>query len=344
VIEHWEVLAYAARRPPGRGFLIRVRDDAGRTGHGEARTLEGFGTPAATLERFMGDTINIGRLIDAVGAGPGTQSPHVPVEALFAAETALADVGAQAEGLSLAEFLGFDRATSVRNSLLVEDAAEGLALLQQGHRQFKIKAQGADRSCVTLLRRLFEESDGEARVRVDANGSWNRDCARRFLDQAPLDAIGFLEQPFAAGDLDSCRWLHDEFDVPVALDEGADSVAAVEAAARAGAAQIVVIKPMYRGLQGALRLAGAAAARGMGVCVTHAMDATVGRLAAMQLAVAADAVCGGTPWPHGLFAPGLTSLADEPALRPDRLELPRGPGLGCSGLRDDRLEFVCAGR
>ena len=342
----WEVLAYTAARPPGHGYVLRLRDGDGRTGLGEARALDGFGSSPQRLDGFVADRAAVQRLLDTLQAA-GTESQaleNVPVEALFAAETALFDLAAQDEGKSLVEYLGFAGTGAIRNSLLVTSEAEAMPLLSAGHRNFKLKARGVDRDSLALAMRLVEESNGEVRLRIDANGSWDRASARDFLGEAPRDEIVFIEQPFPVGDLDDCAWLQESAGIPVALDEGADSTDAIEAAARARAARLVVVKPMYRGLRGALRLATAAAECGLGVCITHAMDGTVGRLAAMHVAAAIDGICQEAAWPHGLYAPGLTCLADEPDLRPDRLFLPRGDGLGCSGLVEARLKLVSAGQ
>lgn len=335
MITRWEVLAYVAGRPAGRGFVLRLHDAQGRTGLGEARGLEGFGSSPDQLQAFLADRDAVAQLLD---------DPHddAPVEALFAAETALSDLAAQRQEKPLVEYLGFATIDVLSNSMLVASESEGLRLVSEGHRNLKVKARGVDRDCLAIVRRLMDESEGEVRVRIDANGSWSRDDARDFLLQVPKDAIAFLEQPFPIGDLDSCAWLQDYADIPVALDEGADSEETIYTAARAGAARLVVIKPMYRGLHGALRLAAAAADCGIGASVTHAMDATVGRIATMHVAAAVDTLCGTNAWPHGLYAPGLTALADEPELRPDALLLPNGAGLGCSNLREESLQLVSA--
>ena len=338
MITRWEVLAYSARLPAGRGFVLRLHDEAGHVGLGEARALEGFGSGPAVLQEFLSRPDAVQSLLDHREADPGA-----PVEALFAAETALADLEARRRDMSLVEYLGFARPQALSNSLLVADENEALQLLGDGHHNFKLKAQGPAIDAMGLLQCLFDTSDGSTSIRIDANGSWDRDTALGFLRQAPEGSICFVEQPFPPGDLDSCVWLRDRVNVPVALDEGAVSAEAVGEAARVGAAQLIVIKPMYRGLHGALQLAAAAAEYGIGACVTHAMDGTVGRLATMHVAAAVDAMCPDSPWPHGLHAPGLTHLADEPVLQPDRLLMPAGNGLGCLGLREDDLESICAG-
>ena len=337
MIARWEVLAYSARLPTGRGYLLKVHDDAGRVGLGEARALPGFGSGPAALDTFFSSRHSVESLLDRRETNSTT-----PVEALFAVETAMADLAAQVRGVPLVEQLGFDLPESLSNSLLVDDEVTAMRLLADGHRNFKLKARGAASGALQLLQRLHDASNGAARIRIDANGSWDRDNALEFLHRAPAGSISFLEQPFPVGDLDSCVWLKEHTATPIALDEGIASAGDVREAARAGAASLVVIKPMYRGLHGAIGLAEAAADCGLGACVTHAMDATVGRLAAMHVAAAVDAICAGSSWPHGLHAPGLTSLADEPVLQADRLLMPGGDGLGCRGLRKDGLELVCA--
>ena len=340
MIARWEVLAYTARLPSGRGFLVRIFDDAGRVGLGEARGLEGFGSGPAALQSFISSPEAVESLLDQLVLD--SMPTGVPIEALYAAETALADLAAQRAQVSLVEHLGFASPPVIANSLLVSDTTEALRLLRDGHRNFKLKAHGASSDALRLLQALHDASEGTARIRVDANGMWTRNVALSFLRKAPKDSICFVEQPFPVGDLKCCAWLLERLPVPIALDEGIESAADIAEAARLGAAQLVVLKPMYRGLRGTLALAEAAAENGLGACVTHAMDGTVGRLATMHVAAAVDALCPDSGWPHGLFAPGLARLAAEPTLEPDCLLMPTGPGLGCKDLRLDQLEFVCA--
>ena len=337
MITRWEILAYSSRPPPGRGYVLRLHDESGRIGLGEARALDGFASGPTTLESFLSRPDEVAALLNNPEA-----DANAPIEAVFAAETALADLAAQAQNVTLVEHLGYVLPPTLSNSLLVGNHVAAMQLLDEGHRNFKLKAQGAAQDTMELLRLLFDASDGATNIRIDANGTWDRATAEKFLNEAPRGSVSFIEQPFPPGDLDSCLWLRDRQPVPIALDEGAVSAEDVDLAARCGAAQVIVVKPMYRGLHGALRLAAAAAEHGLGVCVTHAMDGTVGRLATTHVAAAVDSMCPDSEWPHGLFAPDLTVLADEPMLQPDRLLMPAGNGIGCHGLRSDQLEPVCA--
>ena len=53
----------------------------------------------------------------------------------------------------------------------------------------KLKAKGAAPDALSLLQRLHAASKGTARVRIDANGSWDRAAALDFLQQAPPGSI-----------------------------------------------------------------------------------------------------------------------------------------------------------
>ena len=69
-----------------------------------------------------------------------------------------------------------------------------------------------------LLGLLLERLPNEARLRLDANGGWDRDTADRWADAVEGDPrLDWLEQPLAAHDLEGLLRLGER--VPVALDE-----------------------------------------------------------------------------------------------------------------------------
>jgi len=333
VIVRWELLRYIAGQPAAEGYVLRLQDDAGNTGLGEARAITGFGSGPAALRAFLARSANITALLHNLQQDTPTALDSIPPEALFAAESAMHDLAARATGQDLTSWLGYPARTFLANSLLVSDEQQARQLADQGHRNFKLKAHGDSPSWLSLFDLLRTATQGQARIRVDANQSWDLDTAERLLGQVTLENLAFVEQPFPVGDLDSCLKLKNSLGVTIAIDEGAADKSSIEEIAARNAADLVVIKPMFRGLAGAMDLAATARANSLGVCITHSMDGTIGRLAAMHIAATVDG-----PWPHGLFAPGLPALAEEPRLEPDRLVMPTGPGLGLSGLREDLLE------
>lgn len=126
-----------------------------------------------------------------------------------------------------------------------------------------------------------------ARVRVDANAAWEPDeavAAIRALDRAaaPAGGLEYVEQPCATiGDLADVRR---RVDVPVAADESVRRSGDPLAVARAGAADIAVVKVAPLG--GISRALEVAASTGLRVVVSSALETSVG-LAQGQRAAAA---------------------------------------------------------
>ena len=333
MIVRWELLRYFAGHPASEGYVLSLEDEAGNTGLGEARAIAGFGSGPRALNAFLANPENVTALLRSLQQdSPGTRDP-VPTEALFAAETAIHDLASRSVGQDLTSWLGYSPRTYLANSLLVSDEQQARQLAEQGHRNFKLKARGESTQWLSLFQVLRTVTGGLARIRVDANQGWNLETARRMLEQVQLENLAFVEQPFPVGDLNSCLDLKRTLGVSIAIDEGADSREAIEEIADLKAADLVVIKPMFRGLAGAMELAATANNHSLGVSITHAMDGTIGRLAAMHVAATL-----GEDWPHGLYAPGLPRLATEPRLEVDRLVMPAGPGLGWGELDEGVLE------
>ena len=122
----------------------------------------------------------------------------------------------------------------------------------------------------------------DGRIRVDANGGWDVDRARRMLRELGRFDLEYAEQPCAT--LAEMAELRRHTDVPLAADESirrADDPLRVGAA---GAADIVVLKVQpLGGVRAALRVAEAC---GLPVVVSSAVDTSVGLAAGIALAAA----------------------------------------------------------
>ena len=252
MIVRWKLLRYNAGQPAAEGYVLSLQDDAGNSGLGEARAISGFGSGPEVLKTFLSKPDNVTGLLRSLQQGRqiSTASGNTPVppEALFAAETAMHDLAARITGQDLTSWLGYRPRAWLANSQLVSDEQQARQLASQGHRNFKLKAGGNSSAWVGLFELLRSATQGQARIRVDANQAWDLDTAQRMLGQVELDNLAYLEQPFPAGDLDSCRKLKDAMGISIAIDEGAPDTASIEEIAAAGAADLVVIKPMFRGL------------------------------------------------------------------------------------------------
>ncbi|MGI8536088.1 MAG: o-succinylbenzoate synthase [Mycobacteriales bacterium] len=162
-----------------------------------------------------------------------------------------------------------------------------------------------------------------ARVRIDANGAWSVEAALRCLTAlAPYD-LEYAEQPCATvAELASLRVRLARAGVPmlVAADESVRKAADPARVVLAGAADVLVLKVApLGGVQPALEIA---AACGLPVVVSSALDTSVGIRAGIALAAALPDL----PYACGLATASLfaADVVRAPLL-PVGGELPVGP-------------------
>ena len=125
----------------------------------------------------------------------------------------------------------------------------------------------------------------EGRVRIDANGAWNLDEAERALHALAEYDLEYAEQPCATvDDLAELRRRLSDWDIPIAADESVRKAADPLAVARAGAADILVIKAQPLG--GIRRALDIVAQAGLPVVVSSALDTSVGLSMGVALAAA----------------------------------------------------------
>mgnify|MGYP005811406549 CR=1 FL=1 len=150
------------------------------------------------------------------------------------------------------------------------------------------------------------------RVRIDANGAWDVDSARRALTEldaaargAGLDGLEYAEQPCAS--VEELAELRRAVSVPIAADESVRLPGDVAEVVRLDAADIVVLKVApLGGAWACLELAERAARP---VVVSSAMESSVGLSAGLALALALPE----QPFAHGLGTGAL--LASDTVAR-----------------------------
>jgi O-succinylbenzoate synthase len=154
-----------------------------------------------------------------------------------------------------------------------------------GCRTAKVKVAERGQSEADDIERVEAVRDAlgpDGKIRVDANGGWDVARALRMLRQLERFGLEYAEQPCAT--LDELAALRKRTDVPLAADESirkADDPLAVRAA---GAADIVVIKVApLGGVRPALEIA---AACGLPVVVSSAVESSIGLAAGVALAAA----------------------------------------------------------
>ena len=125
----------------------------------------------------------------------------------------------------------------------------------------------------------------EGRIRVDANGGWNVDEAEHAIHAFAEFDLEYAEQPCASVDeLAELRRRVKYMGIPIAADESVRKAADPLAVARAGAADLLVIKAQPLG--GVRRALAIVAEAGLPAVVSSALDTSVGLSMGLALAAA----------------------------------------------------------
>ena len=154
----------------------------------------------------------------------------------------------------------------------------------------------------------------EGRIRIDANGAWNVDEAEHAIHALAGFDLEYVEQPCASiEELAQVRARVKYMGIPVAADESVRKAADPLAVARAGAADILVIKAQpLGGVTAALALVRDA---GLPIVVSSALDTSIGISMGLHLAAALDELsfdCG-----LGTAALLAADVTDEPLIPAD---------------------------
>jgi o-succinylbenzoate synthase len=184
----------------------------------------------------------------------------------------------------------------------------------------------ADADDIARVEAVRDALGPAGRIRVDANGAWDTDHARRMLNLLAPFGLEYAEQPCAT--LEEMAALRREVDIPLAADESIRRAEDPLRVRAAGAADIVVVKAApLGGVRAGLAVAEAC---GLPVVVSSAVETSVGLAAGAALAAALP----GLPYDCGLATMALlTGDVTATPLAPAGGYLPvRRPGVDPSRL------------
>ncbi len=157
-----------------------------------------------------------------------------------------------------------------------------------GCRTAKVKvAQSGQRLAddIARVRAVRDATGPEGRIRVDANGAWNPDEAEHAIHAFAEFDLEYVEQPCATVDeLAELRRRVKYMGIPIAADESVRKASDPLAVARAGAADLVVVKAQPLG--GVRRALEIVADAGLPAVVSSALDTSVGLSMGVALAAA----------------------------------------------------------
>ena len=197
------------------GFWIRLEDEAGRVGFGEAAPIPGFG--AGTVEDVA---VQLARLGNRVASEAWRALPALDGSLHFALATAEAELGiGRAHAAAVRDYWPIAGLLPAGRPALAAVAAQ----VESGFRVLKWKVGVGDPAEEWgILDDLLGRLPTGARLRLDANGAWDRRRAERWLERCAERPIEFVEQPIAAdgrGANDVLLGLAGDYPTPLALDE-----------------------------------------------------------------------------------------------------------------------------
>lgn len=345
-----------------RGILLELESADGQVGLGEISPL--IPPPGNALPALARELEHLGRaLVDeplealtaAVERWPAA-TPRLDLgqrRAVSAGiDMAVADLEAQAAGVTVARRLTADPATEVPVNAMVhatgpETAArEAARAVAAGFGTVKLKV-GSAGSPAAEVRRVdaVRAALGPGpRLRLDANGAWSPEEAVAVIGALEHADIELVEQPVPAADLAGLAFVRRRVGPAVAADEAITSVAAAEQVLAREAADVLIVKPMVvGGLGPARRIIDRARSAGCPVIVTTTVDSGVATAAAIHLAATLQA-----PLPAcGLATAGMllsTLVSGLPAVTRGIVSVPSGPGLGVTLDHRELERFALAGR
>lgn len=269
------------------GLIVRVGDEAGQAGLGEAACLPWFGTET----------------VDAAEAACGKFGEWIEEEALAelpeklvclrnAVAAARGDLAEREMGANGGERRAKDHAPYLGVAAFLPAGRAVLGALGQkaeaGFRVFKWKVGVGDVADeLGLLDEVCAALPTGAKLRLDANGAWERRKAERWLERCAERPVEFVEQPVAAdakGAVDVLRGLAEDWPTPIALDESLAGDGDVERWIGAGWRGVWVVKTSLLGdvARTLARLEKAKAS----VVFSSALETAVGARAALEWAFA----------------------------------------------------------
>jgi L-Ala-D/L-Glu epimerase len=300
-----------------RIILLRLEDDDGAVGYGEAAPFEPY------------DGVSVER-VEAVLRGRSREELR---QAEAAVEMALLDLDARREERPVGEpgAIAIPVNLTLSAGPAEEVAARAKDGLRAGYQCFKLKVGRADdEERVAAVRQAIGSWPA---LRLDANGVWTADEAIERIGALEPNDIELVEQPCAT--LPELAQVRKRVSTPIAADESITGPDDVRAAAAERACDAVNVKlASCGGVERARAAIRTAADSGIAAYLSSTFDGPWGISAALQLAAGEtfQLACGLATLE--LFDSPLAKLVPPPrgGLQP----VPQGPGLGIE-VDDDLL-------
>jgi O-succinylbenzoate synthase len=217
------------------GIFIRLESETGAVGYGEIAPIPWFGTE--TLAEA-----------EAVCAELGSEPSEAELGAVPARLGCVRFALAAARAGGAAEPTG----TRLPVAALLPAGRAALTVLPQrieaGFLAAKWKVGvGRPEEELPLLDDLVAQLPSYFKLRLDANGAWDRRTAEKWLAHCAERPVELVEQPVAGGQDDVLLGLAEDYPVTLALDESVTGLPALQAWQARGWRGVFVVKPALAG-------------------------------------------------------------------------------------------------
>ena len=320
-----------------RNVLVRVTDDEGNEGFGEAAPNKYYGESVDSVIAALGQFKSVLDGADLLSL----ESIETSLDRLLrgnasakaAVSAALHDLVGKRLALPVHRMWGLDPARAPQSSFTIaiaeNDELERRVAEAREYPILKIKL-GTDRD--EEIVRIVRDAGPDKRLRVDANAGWTPKQAVRMSDFLADHGVEMLEQPVAANDIEGLRFVRKRSKLPVFADESC--MVASDLPRLAGAVDGINIKLAKCGsMREAVRMVHAARALGMQVMAGCMIESSLGISAIAQVAPLLDfadfdgaALLSSDPFVGASIERGQIRLSDEPGLG----ARPTDPNLGAA--------------
>jgi L-Ala-D/L-Glu epimerase len=311
-----------------RNVIVRITDDNGLEGFGEAAPNRYYGESVATVIAALGQFKPLLERADPMSLesieAQLNRALRGNASAKSAVSSALHDLLGKRLGLPVHRIWGLDPETAPQSSFTIAIAEnhelERRVSEAREYPILKIKL-GTDRDMEIV--RIVRNAAPDKRLRVDANAAWTAKHAVRMSEFLVEHGVEMLEQPVAGNDIEGLRFVRKRARLPVFADESC--LVATDIPRLAGAVDGINIKLAKCGsLREAVRMVHTARALDMQVMAGCMIESSLGISAIAQIAPLLDAA----------DFDGAALLASDPfrgtSITGGSIKLSDAPGLGAS--------------
>lgn len=298
-------------------LVLALTDADGRTGYGQAIRLAGRSSSTLSASREA----LVGLIAQLPAWEPAMSTSFLPIGASMAWETAVADLQAQAAGVSMGRYLDPNARASIEANGLVDPATDLRDVVAEGYSCIKVKVGRQTEEEIHRIG-LLRELAPTGSIRLDANQAFDASEATAFLKAVSQFDIAYIEEPTA----NPRDWpmLNGDSGVAIGADESVTSRTVAEEFIENGWAQVLVLKPaLWSSPRSVIETARQSQQAGYEVTITSARDGVLGSLLAAHVA----AVVGDSPAGLGWGDVRAEELAWTDVSPGPHCELPLGLGV-----------------